>query len=87
VGRESRSDSLTLLSERTSDGARAVLVFQDATAAEAFPIVEGLGPEWEVLGQNNREATNLLLTCAAGSVKYVALNPTSALAGGHEKHR
>jgi hypothetical protein len=86
VGRESRFDSLTLLSERTSDGARAVLVFQDATAAEAFPIVEGLGPEWEVLEQDNREATDLLLTCAAGSVEYIALNPPSALARGHEEH-
>jgi hypothetical protein len=86
VGRWSRSDSLTLLSQRTSDGARAVLVFQDATAAEAFPIVEGLGPEWEVLKLDNREAADLLLTCAAGSVEYIALNPPSALARGHEEH-
>jgi len=74
VRRWRRSDRLTLLSQRTSDGARAVLVFQDATAAEAFPIVEGLGPEWEVLEQDNREAADLLLTCAAGGVKYIALN-------------
>jgi hypothetical protein len=86
VGRWSRLGSLTLLSQRTSDGARAVLVFQDATAAEAFPIVEGLGPEWKVLEQDNREAANLLLTCAAQGVKYIALNPPSVLARGHEEH-
>jgi hypothetical protein len=86
VGSWRRTDSLTLLSQRTSDGARAVLVFQDATAAEAYPIVEGLGPEWEVLEQDNREAANLLLTCAARGVKYIALNPPSALTRGHEEH-
>jgi hypothetical protein len=86
VGRWSRYDSLTLLSQRTSDGARAVLVFQDATAAEAIPIVEGLGPEREVLEQDNREAADLLLTCAARGVKYIALNPPSALMRGHEEH-
>ncbi len=75
-----------LLSQRTSDGARAVLVFQDAAAAEAFCILEGLGPEWEVLEEDNREAADLLLTCAAGGAKYIALNPPSALAQGHEEH-
>jgi hypothetical protein len=77
---------ITLLSQRTSDGARAVLVFKNAAAAEAFRILEGLEPEWEVLEKDDREAGDLLLTCAAGGVKYVALNPPSALARGHEEH-
>jgi hypothetical protein len=86
VGRWRRTDSLTLLSQRTSDGARAVLVFKEAATAEAFRILEGLGPEWEVLEEDNREAADLLLTCTAGSVRYVALNPPSALTRGHEDH-
>jgi hypothetical protein len=45
--------------------------FKEATAAEAFRILEGLGPEWEVLEEDNREVADLLLTCTAGSVKYV----------------
>jgi hypothetical protein len=86
VGRWRRPDSLTLLSQRTSDGARAVLVFKDAPAAEAFRILECLGPQWEVLEKDSWEAADLLLTCAAGGVKYVALNPPSALARRHEEH-
>jgi hypothetical protein len=63
-----------------------VLVFKDAAAAEAFRILEGLGPGWEVLEPDNREAADLLLTCMAGGVTYVALNPPSALSRWHEEH-
>jgi hypothetical protein len=87
VGRWRRTDSLTLLSQRTSDDARAVLVFNEAAAAEAFRILEDLGPEWEVLEEDNRETSGLLLTCAAEGVKYVALNSPSALTRGHEDHQ
>jgi hypothetical protein len=73
VGRWRRSDSLTLLSQRTNNDARAVLMFKDAAAAETFRILEDLGPEWEVRGQDNPEAAALLLTCAAEGVKCVSL--------------
>jgi hypothetical protein len=63
-----------------------VLVFQDTAAAEAFRMLEGLEPEWEVLEEDNGEGAALLLTYAAGGWKYVALNPPSALARGHEEH-
>ena len=61
-------------------------MFEDAAAAEAIRILEGLGAQWEVLEKGSWEAADLLLTCAAGGVKYVALNPPSALARRHEEH-
>lgn len=42
-------DRLTLLSERTSDGERAVLLFDDPRDAEMLRVSEGLGEEWEVV--------------------------------------
>jgi hypothetical protein len=68
----------------TSDG--AVPVFEDAAATEAFRILEGLEPEWEVLEEDNQEAAALLLSYAAGGWKYVALNPPSARRRRHEEH-
>lgn len=60
---------LTLASERTSDGTRAVLVFEKEAAARAFLIVEGLGPGWQ----------------AIGGVRHCALNLPTALTRGEEE--
>ena len=79
-------ERLTLLSQRTSDGERAVLAFREDTAAEAFRIIEGLGPEWEVVVAL-REVTGLLRSAARGEVRYVALDPPSALRRGDEEPR
>lgn len=73
-----------LLFEMTSDGTRVVLLFEDA-AAEAFRILEGLGPEWEILKKDRQGASDLLVSCAVGGVRYVALNPPSALIRGNEE--
>jgi hypothetical protein len=86
MGRRRGADRLTLLSERTSDGARAVLVFEEDATAEAFLILEGLGPEWEVLEKDEHEAADLLLSCVTGGIRYVALNLPSVLTRGHEGH-
>ena len=75
---EGTEERLTLLSQITSDGQRAVLAFEEAAAAEAFRILEGLGPEWEVMGAL-QEVTGLLRSAARGEVRYVALDPPSAL--------
>ncbi len=85
VGRGTE-ERLTLLSQRTSDGERAVLAFEEATAAEVFRIMEGLGPEWEVTGAL-QEVTGLLRNAARGEVRYVALDPPSALRRGDEEPR
>lgn len=77
---------LTLLSQRTSDGERAVLAFEDAPAAEAFRIIEGLDPEWEVVGAL-QGVQGLLRSAARGEVGYVALDPPSALRRGDEEPR
>lgn len=69
---------LTLLSQKTSEGERAVLAFEETAAAEAFRLIEGLGPEWEVIN-TLPEAPGLLRSAARGEVRYVALNPPSAL--------
>jgi hypothetical protein len=44
VGRRAEG-RITLLSEVLADGGRAVLVFCETDAAEAFRILEGLGEE------------------------------------------
>ncbi len=79
-------ERLTLLSQRTDDGERAMLAFEEAESAEAFRIIEGLGPEWEVLGAL-QEVTSLLRSAARGEVRYVALDPPSALRRGEEEPR
>ena len=79
-------ERLTLLSQRTSDGEMAVLAFEEPTVAEAFGIIEGLGPEWEVIGAL-QEVIGLLRSAARGEVRYVALDPPSALRRGEEEPR
>jgi hypothetical protein len=79
-------ERLTLLSQKTGDGQRAVLAFEQATAAEAFRIIEGLGPEWEIVGAL-QEVAGLLRSAARGEVRYVALDPPSALTRGDEEPR
>ena len=69
---------LTLVSQTTSDGERAVLAFEEAAAAEAFRLIEGLGPKWEVINPLP-EVLGLLRSAVQGEVRYVALNPPSAL--------
>ncbi len=48
--------------------------------------MEGLGPEWEVTGAL-QEVTGLLRNAARGEVRYVALDPPSALRRGDEEPR
>ena len=69
---------LTLLAQKTSDGERAVLAFEEAAAAEAFRVIEGLGPEWERIN-SLQEVPGLLRSAARGEVRYVALDPPSAI--------
>ncbi len=64
VGKRTEA-GLTLLSQRAGDGERAVLAFEEAAAAEAFRIVEGLDPEWEVMG-SSQELAGLLHRGGAG---------------------
>ena len=58
--------------------AGAVLAFEEAAAAEAFRVIEGLGPEWEVINFL-QEVPGLLRSAARGEVRYVALDPPSAI--------
>ena len=58
-------ERLTLLSQKTGDGERAVLAFEEAAAAEAFRILEGLCPEWKVMGAL-QEVMGLLRSAARG---------------------
>ena len=62
-----------------------MLVFEEETSTKAFLIVEGLGPEWKVIGHGRREAASLLKTCAAQDVKYGALTPPTVLTSGEEE--
>lgn len=75
---------LTLLAQKTSDGERAVLAFEEAAAAEAFRVIEGLGPKWEVINAL-QEVSGLLKSAARGEVRYVALDPPSAFRRRDEK--
>ena len=85
VGKRTEA-GLTLLSQRASDGERAVLAFEEAEAAEAFRIIEGLTPEWEVTDAR-QEVADLLRSAARGEVRYVALDPPSALRRRDEEPR
>jgi hypothetical protein len=85
VGKRTEA-GLTLLSQRASDGERAVLAFEEAEAAEAFRIIEGLGPEWEVIDAL-QEVVGLLRSAAPGEVRYVAVDPPSALRRRDEEPR
>ena len=86
VARRNES-GITLLLERTSDGSRAVLVFDEDDRAEAFRIIEGLGPEWETMEKDAPGATELLGVCASEGVRYVVQNPPSALTRGEGQSR
>jgi hypothetical protein len=71
----------SLLSEALAEGGRAVLVFCETDAAEAFRILEGLGEEWEVI-EGATDITELLGVCGATGMQYVGLDPPTALARG-----
>jgi hypothetical protein len=90
IGRR-RGDRLTLLSGSSSsllvDEGRAVLVFGEPSAAEAFRITEGLGPEWDVIGHHPAEAIEALEISAANGIWYVELDPPSNLTRGHDAPR
>lgn len=70
---------LTLASERTSNQARAVLVFDGFVDVETFRIIEELGSQWEVVEHDPQEAALLLESCAEKGIGYVALNPLTKL--------
>lgn len=70
---------LTLASERTAGGKRAVLVFDEFVVIEAFRIIEELGSEWEIVEYAPQEAAFLLESCAEKDMRYVALNPPTKL--------
>jgi hypothetical protein len=48
------------VSSSLADEDRAVLVFGEASAAEAFHVIEGLGQEWEVIEYAPPEAAEVL---------------------------
>ena len=79
-----RGVGLTLASESTADGKRAVLVFDEFVVMEAFRIIEKLGPEWEVVEHDPQEAASLLESCAEKGMRYVALNPPTKLTRAQE---
>jgi hypothetical protein len=70
--------SITLLSERLTDQTRAVLIFGDPVAAEAFRVVENLGSEWRVVADRPGEMVELLEAAAMSGARYVALDPPTA---------
>jgi hypothetical protein len=85
-----QGDRLTLLSSSSrslADEGRALLVFGDPWAAEAFRTIEGLGQEWEVIGPRPLEVTELLETSAANGVGYVEIDPPSKLTRGKVEPR
>ena len=88
VGRRAEG-RITLLSQELADGGRAVLVFCETDAAEAFRILEGLGEEWEVIEDATGGFTDLIDACAATGVEYVCLDPppTALTCGGEEEPR
>jgi hypothetical protein len=87
VGRKSGEGHLTLISEMLADGSRAVLLFGERDAAEAFRIVEGLGEEWEMIEGPPEEIAELLGACAAAGARYVCLDPPTALTRGDKEPR
>ena len=70
---------LILASERICGGTRAVLVFDELVAIEAFRIIEELGSEWEVVERTPQEATFLLESCAEKGIRYVSVNAPTKL--------
>lgn len=72
------SYGISLFSIITDDGSRAVILFDDPLAAEAFVFLEELGEGWEVLENGALETATLLDACSLSDVEYVALNPPSS---------
>ena len=64
-----------------------MLVFGDPSAAEAFRITEGLGPEWEVIGHRPAEVTEALEISAASGIRYAELDPPNKLTRGRDAPR
>ncbi len=84
-----KDSSITLVSERTNDGARSVCVFDEPVKAETFLIlenlVEDLGCGWKVVECAPLVAAELLEACADDGARYIVLNPPSALTRGEEE--
>lgn len=72
------SYGISLFSIVTDDGSRAVILFDDPLAAEAFVFLEELGEGWEVLENGALETATLLDACSLSDVEYVVLNPPSS---------
>ena len=89
IVQQREDSSVRLISETANDGARAVFVFSEPVAAEAFLILENLvgdlGPGWEVIEHTLPEAARLLEACASEGVGYVVLNPPTALTRGADE--
>lgn len=71
------SDGISLFSATTADGSRAVVLFDDPLAAEAFVYIEELGEGWEIVEHAPSQTAILLEACILADVGYVALNPPS----------
>lgn len=71
-------DGISLFSIVTSDGSRAVVLFDEPLAAEAFVFLEELGEGWEVVEHSASDTATLLDACSLSDVDYVALNPPSS---------
>jgi hypothetical protein len=83
-----RDASVVLLSERMTDGSRAVIVFSDEVGAEAFRIVEKLGPRVQIVADAPQEVARLLEAAAAtGGARYVAIDPPTSLTRGNVDSR
>jgi hypothetical protein len=84
VGRR-EGQRLTLLSEMTSNGERAVLAFDDPVSVETFRVTESLGAEWEVIKGGPQAAAELVGRCAEEGVRYVAIEPPARLTQGEKE--
>jgi hypothetical protein len=82
-----RDASVVLLSERMTDGSRAVIVFSDEVEAEAFRIVEKPGPGVQIVADGPQEVARMLEAAAATGVRYVALDPPTSLTRGNVESR
>ncbi len=83
----SKDACVTLLSEKMTDGSRAIVVFSDEVRAEAFRIVEKLGPGVQIVADVPQEVARLLEAAAVTGVRYVALDPPTSLTRGNVESR
>lgn len=74
----SDSEGISLFSIAADDGSRAVILFDDPLAAEAFVFLEELGEGWRVVEHGSSETATLLDACSLADVDYVALDPPSS---------